>query len=61
MGRDGEIGGLAEGSGCRSCKSHENCGGHLDVGDLVKFKVCVTEVGQEEETLIKAVNIRDRV
>jgi hypothetical protein len=41
-------------------ESHEICGHHVAVGDLVRFKVVVLE--EEEgglETKIKAVKIRD--
>jgi hypothetical protein len=57
--RDGEIVVLAGGIGSRSCGSHEKCGDHLAVGDLVKFKVCVMELGEEENIVIKAVSISD--
>jgi hypothetical protein len=43
MGRDGEIVGLASGESDRACESHEICGHHVTVGDLVKFKVVVLE------------------
>jgi hypothetical protein len=49
MGRDGEIVGFACGESGRACESHEICGHHVAVGDLVKFKVVV----------FKAVKIRD--
>jgi hypothetical protein len=45
MNRDGEISGLAEESGGCSCESHEKRGDHLAVGEPVKLKVCVMEVG----------------
>jgi hypothetical protein len=57
MGRDGGIVGLASGESSRACESHEICGHHVAVGDLVKFKVVVLEGGVE--TKIKAVKIRD--
>jgi 3-deoxy-D-manno-octulosonic-acid transferase len=59
MSRYGEIVGLEGGEGVRSCESHDVCGNHLDVGDLVKFKVMVSLVGEEEEVVIKVINIRD--
>jgi hypothetical protein len=43
MGYDGEIVGLASGESGRACESHEICGHHVAVGDLVKFKVVVLE------------------
>jgi hypothetical protein len=59
MGRDGEIVGLASGESGRACESHEICGHHLAVGDLVKFKVVVLEQEGEVETKIKVIKIRD--
>jgi hypothetical protein len=59
MGRDGEIVGLASGESGRACESHEICGHHVAVGDLVKFKVVVLEEEGGLETKIKAVKIRD--
>jgi hypothetical protein len=61
MSNNGESVGLAEGSGGRSCESHEKFLDHLAVDDLVKFKVCVMEVRQKEDTVINAVKIRDGV
>jgi hypothetical protein len=45
MGRDGEIVGLGSGESDRACESHDICGNHVSVGDLVKFKVVVLEDG----------------
>jgi hypothetical protein len=59
MSRDGEIVGLEGEEGGRSCKSHDVCGNHLDVGDLVKFKVTMSLVGDEEEVVIKVIKIWD--
>jgi hypothetical protein len=39
MSRDGEIVGLEVEEGGRSCDSHDLCGTHMAVGDLVKFNV----------------------
>jgi hypothetical protein len=35
------------------------CGNHLAVGDLVKFKVTISLVGEKEEVVIKNIKIRD--
>jgi hypothetical protein len=35
------------------------CGNHLAVGYLVKFKVTMSLVGEEEEVVIKVIKIRD--
>jgi predicted acetyltransferase len=34
------------------------CGNHLDVGDLVKFKVMMSLVEEEEEVVINVIKIR---
>jgi hypothetical protein len=47
MSRDGKIVGLEGGEGGRSFESHDVCGNHLAVGDLVKFKVMMALVGEE--------------
>jgi hypothetical protein len=57
--RDGEIVGIEGEEGGRSCESHDVCVNHVNVGDLVKFKVTMSLVGEEEEMVIKVVNIRD--
>jgi hypothetical protein len=59
MSRDGEIVGSEGEEGGRSCESHDVCGNHLTVGDLVKFKVTMSLVGEEEEVVIKVIKIRD--
>jgi hypothetical protein len=53
MSRVGEIVVLEGEKGGRSCESHDVCGNNLDVGDLVKFKVTISLVGEEEDVLIK--------
>jgi hypothetical protein len=54
-----EIVGLEGEEGGRSCESYDVCGNHLAVGDLVKVKVTMSLVGEEEEVIIKVINIRD--
>jgi hypothetical protein len=57
--RDGEIVGIEGEEGGRSCERHDVCGNHLAVGDLVKFKVMMSLVVEEEEVVIKVIKIRD--
>jgi hypothetical protein len=57
MSRGGEIVGLEGEEGGRSCESHDVCGVHLDVGYLVKLKVTMSLVGEEEEVVIKVVKV----
>jgi hypothetical protein len=59
MSRDGEIVGLEGEEGGHSCESHDVCGNHLAVGHLVKFKVTMSLVGEEEEVVIKVIKIID--
>jgi hypothetical protein len=59
MSRNGEIFGLEGEEGGRSCESHDVCGNHLDVGDLVKFNVMMSLVGEEEEVVIEVIKIWD--
>jgi hypothetical protein len=59
MSRDGEIVGVEGEEGCRSCEIHDVCGNYLAVGDLVKFKVTISLVGEEGEVVIKVIKIRD--
>jgi hypothetical protein len=57
MSRDCKIVGPKGKEGGRSCEIHDVCENHLDVGDLVKFKVTMSLVGEEEEVVIKVVKI----
>jgi hypothetical protein len=59
MVRDGEIIGIASRESGSYCESHEVCGDHVAVGDLVKFKLVVIEVDGEKDEAIKAIKIRD--
>jgi hypothetical protein len=59
MSRDGNIFGLKGEEGGRSCEIHDVCGNHLAVENLVKFKVMISLIGEEEEVVIKVTNIRD--
>jgi hypothetical protein len=45
MSQEGEIVSLEGEEGGRSCESHDVCGNNLAVGDLVKFKVATSLVG----------------
>jgi hypothetical protein len=59
MSRGGEIVGIEGEEGGRFCERHYVCGNQLAVGDLVKFKVTMSLVGEEEEMVIKVINIWD--
>jgi hypothetical protein len=57
MVRYGEIVGIASGESGRTCEIHKVCGELLAVGNLVKFKLVVIEVDDEEDEAIKAIKI----
>jgi hypothetical protein len=57
MSWDGGIVGIEGKEGGLSCESHDVCGNYLAVGDLVKFKVIMSLVGEEEEVFIKVIKI----
>jgi hypothetical protein len=59
MSWDGEIVGLEGEECCHFCESHDEFGNHLSVGELGKFKVTMSLVGEEHEVVIKVVKIRD--
>jgi hypothetical protein len=59
MSRDGEIFGLDGEEGGLYYDIHDVCGNHLAVGDLVKFKVTMSLVGEKEKVVIKVIKIRD--
>jgi hypothetical protein len=59
MSPDGEIVDLEGEEGGRFCESRDVCGNHLAVGDLVKFKVTRSLVGEEEKVVIKVTKIWD--
>jgi hypothetical protein len=59
MSQDGEIVGLEGEEGGPPYEIHDVCVNHLDVGYLVKFKVTMSLVGEEEEVVIKVIKIRD--
>jgi hypothetical protein len=59
--RDGEIVGLEFSTNGRSCGSHECCGKHLCVEDLVRFCLAILEGdgdGQDTEAM-KLIKIKD--
>jgi hypothetical protein len=59
--RDGEIVGLESSTNGRSCGSHECCGKHLCVRDLVRFRLVILEGdgdGQDTEAM-KVIKIKD--
>jgi len=68
---DGEMVGLHNPANVRSCVAHKCCGGHLVVGDLVRFKREIMRIeyagpGAAEpnfryETVLKMVVIQDGV
>jgi hypothetical protein len=58
-GRDGEIVGIRSATNGRSCATHACCGEHLRVGDLVRFRVTVVEIGGKIQEALAAVRIFD--
>lgn len=56
---DGEIVGLNGTSNGRSCASHECCGAHLVIDDLVRFRLYVADVDGKIEEAVQVIRIRD--
>jgi hypothetical protein len=52
MSRENDIVGLKGEEGSRSCESHDVCENHMNVVDLVKIKVKMSLVGEEEKVVI---------
>lgn len=59
MSKDGEVVGLHGKSNGRSCASHECCGHHLLLDDLVRLRLCVVDIEGRTEEAIQVVRIRD--
>jgi hypothetical protein len=57
--KDGEIVGLKASNNGRSCVSHDCCGIHLNLDDLVRFRFTIIEREGRTEQAVKAVQIRD--
>lgn len=59
--KDGEIVGLGASSNGRSCVSHECCGHHLVMDDLIRLRSCIVDVDGRVEEGIRVARIRDGV
>ena len=59
MTKEGEIVGLKGTSNGRSCVSHDCCGEHVNLDDLVRFRLSVADVDGKIEEAIHVVRIQD--
>ena len=59
MSRDGEIVRLKGVTNRRSCESHDCCGMHISLDDLIRFKLCIARINGKTEEAIKAVRIHN--
>jgi hypothetical protein len=59
MTKDGELVGLKGTSNGRSCVSHDCCGKHVNLDDLVRFRFSVADIDGKIEEAIQVVRIRD--
>ena len=59
MAKDGEIVGLKGTSNGRSCVSHDCCGAHVTLDDLIRFRLSVADVDGKIEEAIQVIRIRD--
>jgi hypothetical protein len=61
--RDGEIVGLEFSTNGRSCGSHECCGKHICVGDLVRSRLVIIEgdVNGQDTEAMKVIKIKDEM
>ena len=59
MTKDGEIVGLKDTSNGRSCVSHDCCGEHVNLDDLVRFRLSIVDIDGKIEEAIQVVRIRD--
>jgi hypothetical protein len=59
MTKDGEIVGLKGTSNGRSCVSHDCCGEHVNLDDLVRFRLSIADIDGKIEEAIQVVRIRD--
>ena len=57
MTKDGEIVGPKGTSNGRSCVSHDCCGEHVNLDDLVRFRLSVADVDGNIEEAIQVVRI----
>ena len=59
MDKDGEIVGLKGTSNGRSCVSHDCCGAHVNLDDLIWFRLSVADVNGKIEEAIQVIRIQD--
>ena len=59
MAKDSEIVGLKGTSNGRLCTSHDCCGKHVKLDDLVQCRLSVADIDGNSEEVIQAVHIQD--